>query len=172
MKVRISTIPYEGLEIKTPLPLEALNTRLAEGDSAGIEINTAPDLDLKLTRTHTGAEVVGTITCTLKQPCSTCDIALSRTERVNIHWILQPETPEMNEDDIGLLTYTGDHIDLEDSLQEALILKLSPFWHPARKADGSCSQCDRQCSEVAWTDQKSEMPRGLGELLKRAVSKN
>jgi len=173
MKVRISTIPYEGMAIDSNLPLESLNARVNQGDSAGIAFTEAPTVNLKLHRTHTGAEVKGTLKSKVKQPCSACDLEITRAITVPINWILQPATPEISDDDVGLLVYTGDHIDLEEPLQEALILTLSPFWHPPRKADGSCTQCDRVCSQVAWTDKdKSKGTVSLGALLKGAVSKN
>ena len=173
MKVRISTIPYEGMAIDSNLPLEPLNARVSQGDSAGILFTEAPAIHLKLHRTHTGAEVKGTVSSKIKQPCSACDLEITREISVPISWILQPASPDISDDDVGLLVYEGDHIDLEEPLQEALILTLSPFWHPPRRADRSCTQCDRVCSEVAWSDDKEGKKSGsLGELLKGAVGKN
>jgi uncharacterized metal-binding protein YceD (DUF177 family) len=166
------------MSIQGIVPLDALNARLQEG-SEGQEIafQAAPTVAINLTRTLGGILVKGSVTGTCKQDCSTCADPVSHTLDISIDWILQTSSdragPDDELDDPGVIAYEGDHVDLEEHLQEALILNLSPFWHPSRDEHDHCSVCQRDCSVSSWESKnsaKTEKKVSLGDLLKGAMN--
>ena len=182
MKIRVSTIPSSGMKVDAPIPLEPLNLRLNEGSrAADIVFTEAPNADLTLTKTLGGAEVKGFISAPCKRVCSTCADNVPDEVVAEVSWFLQNTDETVIEgmdglgeiDDPGVLTYTGDHIDLEDALQEALILQLTPFWHPERDEQQRCLGCKKVCSDRQWSSSEAEAPtkRTLGALLQSAQAK-
>jgi uncharacterized metal-binding protein YceD (DUF177 family) len=182
MKIYVSTIPFSGMKIDGYLPLQPLNDRLAEGkDIPELSFTEPPALQLVLTRAYGGITVRGMVTGQCAQTCATCADPKVHTVTADIDLILQSATEAAAGgddllDDPGVLTYAGDHVDLEDPLQEALILGLSPFWHPPRSEREECTACGRDCSTKAWTkgeEASSAAPKGpsLGKLLEGALSK-
>ena len=186
MKVLVTTIPYTGMKIDAPISKDALNTRLKEGNSANmVSFEDAPIADLTLTRTHGGVIVKGVISGTCKQDCASCSDLVPHEALATIDWILQGNAdraaPDDELDDPGVIAYQGEHVDLEEHLQEALILSLSPFWHPPRDQHDRCSHCQRDCSQKLWRVGDGDKPqessaesssRGtLGNLLKGALKR-
>jgi len=182
MKVRVSRLPTEGLTVKTTLYLENLNTRMNEGKGNDILFTSAPSVELVVTKTSQGAETKGRVSTKYKQPCSRCDDGVEKSLDIEANFILQarPEPTERDdsededyEDDIGIAYFEGDQIDLEDIIQQALILPLSRFWHPACDAQGNCSHCGRECEKPVDESVTKLETISLGDLLKKAgVSKN
>lgn len=184
MKVLVTTIPYTGMKIDAPISKDALNARLKEGSSAAmVSFQDAPIADLTLTRTHGGVLVKGVISGTCQQDCSSCGDLVPHETLATIDWILQGDADRAaaddNLDDPGVIVYQGEHVDLEEHLQEALILSLSPFWHPPRDHRDKCSYCKRDCSQKLWrvgdddkkdeTSNEAKTSGTLGNLLKGAL---
>jgi uncharacterized metal-binding protein YceD (DUF177 family) len=163
MRVLVTSIPFSGMKIDAPISMDALNARLREGsvDNALVFLD-APMADLTLTRTHGGVIVKGIVSGTCKQDCSSCGDLVAHEALASIDWILQSASdraaPDDEMDDPGVIFYDGEHVDLEEPLQEALILSLSPFWHPPRDPAERCLECKRDCSARAWSsaDSRSE----------------
>ena len=175
MKIRISDIPHTGLKVNDILPLEALNARMSSGDNKDIIFTEAPKVDLIVLHTEGGAETQGKVQTKYRQECSRCLENMDRSLEIPANFILQPkpspeETAENVDasyvDDVGVSYFEGDHIDLEDLLQEALILALTLYWAPACDQKGNCSQCGLHRSKFELYDD----PPGnsLGKLLKKA----
>jgi uncharacterized metal-binding protein YceD (DUF177 family) len=175
MKVRISDIPHTGLKVSDILPLDALNARMAEGQSKDILFTEAPRVDLVVMRTQSGAETKGTVQTKYRQQCSRCLEDADRELKIPADFILQPKSgaeEALDEgdasftDDVGISYFEGDNIDLESLLQEALILSLTLYWAPACDAQGNCVQCGLNRSKFESYDE----PPGnsLGKLLKKA----
>jgi uncharacterized metal-binding protein YceD (DUF177 family) len=183
MRILVTTIPFSGMKVDAPISKDALNARLKEGSTDnGIVFQDEPLADLTLTRTHGGVIVKGIISGTCKQDCSSCGDFVAHEATAQIDWILQNESdraaPDDEIDDPGVIFYTGDHVDLEEPLQEALILSLSPFWHPPRDSADCCLLCHRDCSERTWRigeggekEQNSQAASqsSFGALLKGAI---
>jgi uncharacterized metal-binding protein YceD (DUF177 family) len=179
MRILVTTIPFSGMKVDAPISKDALNARLKEGSTDnGIVFQDEPLADLTLTRTHGGVIVKGIISGTCKQDCSSCGDFVPHEAVAHIDWILQNESdqaaPDDEIDDPGVIFYTGDHVDLEEPLQEALILSLSPFWHPPRDSSERCLLCKRDCSERAWRTGEPPAAEGraqssFGNLLKGAL---
>lgn len=175
MKIRISTIPPQGLKISDSIPLAPLNTRMNEGRNNDISFVEAPQVELMLYRTISGAQAKGKASTKYRQPCSRCLDVIERDLEVDINLIIEPRPekesvdplqPDDCQDDIGLAYYDGDHIDLEDIIQESLILGLSQFWHPPSDERGTCTLCGRNLAEETGNCRESRLT--LGVLLKKA----
>lgn len=187
MKVRVSTIPHSGMKIDAPIPLDPLNSRLSEGSrESDVVFTEAPNADLTLSKSHGGAEVKGIISAPCTRMCSTCGETVPDEVRADIFWVLQSEEdstlgPIEEMEAAGVMPYSGDHFELEDPLQEALILELTPFWHPDRDCNGKCTLCAKECSSTSWTASEQATDartpdstsgrRSLGDLLKNAAEK-
>jgi uncharacterized metal-binding protein YceD (DUF177 family) len=176
MRICTTTIPFSGMKIEADLPLEALNCRLKEGsEQQEMVFEAAPMVDITLTRTHGGILVKGIVSGRCKQECATCADPVPHEVVSTIDWLLQTASdragPEDEIDDPGVVFYEGEHVDLEEPIQEALILNLNPFWHPPRDKQDRCTVCKRDCSSKVWSgEQKSEKCSAFGSLLKDALS--
>jgi uncharacterized metal-binding protein YceD (DUF177 family) len=164
------------MKIEADLPLEALNARLKEGsEQQEIAFEAAPMVDITLTRTHGGILVKGIVSGRCKQECATCADPVPHEVVSTIDWLLQTASdragPDDEIDDPGVIFYEGEHVDLEEPIQEALILNLDPFWHPPRDTQDRCTVCKRDCSSKVWGGEaKSEKSSRFGSLLKDALS--
>jgi uncharacterized metal-binding protein YceD (DUF177 family) len=179
MIIRLSDIPAEGLAIDTVLPLEPLNARLQQGESHGILFTTAPRVEITVHKSVSGAETRGKIRSSYRQPCSLCSKELDRDLELDANFVLRPLAEGLEEvgsdellDDIGVVYYENDRVDLEDMIHETLILSLSIFWQPPRDATGRCTLCHLSFSEVKKTlgapPEESTARVSLGDLLKKA----
>ena len=178
MRILVTTIPFSGMKIDAPIAKDPLNIRLSEGSQGEpVAFTDDPLVDITLTRTHGGVIVKGVISGTCRQGCSTCGDTVPHEVVSPIAWILQTSSDRAGSDDDlddpGVIVYEGEHIDLEEQLQEALILSLSPFWHPPRDSQDRCTVCKRDCSTRAWKsgaqDQPASGTSSLGDLLKGAL---
>lgn len=176
MKVRISTIPAPGIKISEKIPLQALNARMNEGRNNDIFFTQAPQTDILVTKTASGAQVKGKVKAKYNQPCSLCLEVIERPLEVSLDYILEPKSETESqpslpfdrkyEDDIGITYYEGDQVELEDLIQEALILALSPFWHPPLDKKDNCTRCGKNFSQE--NPEGLDNKRNLGTLLKKA----
>lgn len=173
MKIRISTLPPEGLTITESLPLSSLNDRLQEGHESDIRFSSAPQVSLQISPSADGATASGSVRAMVKQPCSRCVEVIERELEVEANFVIQARNPretnprDTEQDDIGIVYYDGEHVDLEDTLQQYLLLNLSPFWHPPFAKDGSCLHCGKNFEEPAVTKERGSTVQ-LGDLLKKA----
>jgi uncharacterized metal-binding protein YceD (DUF177 family) len=178
MRVYVATIPFSGLKIDATLDEGALNARLQEGVQGPQILFTAPPLvALLLTRTHGGVLVSGTVEGECRQDCATCAEGVVHPVRAKIEWLLQPAASVAGSggeiDDPGVIVFEGEHVNLEEPLQEALILGITPFWHPARDESDRCTACGRDCRQSAWISAEEGAPRSqgtLGALLSTALN--
>jgi hypothetical protein len=155
MRILVTTIPFTGMKIDAPISQRALNDRLNEGSAKNyITFEAAPLVDITLTRTYGGVLVKGIVSGLCKQDCGSCGELVPHQVTANIDWVLQGQSdraaPDDLQEDTGVIAYSGDHVDLEEYLQEALILALSPYWHPPRDPQDVCSVCRRDCSRRSW----------------------
>jgi uncharacterized metal-binding protein YceD (DUF177 family) len=175
MRICTTTIPFSGMKIESSLPVEALNSRLKEGsENQEIAFESDPLVDITLTRTHGGILVKGVVSGTCKQECATCADPVPHEIVASIDWILQTSSdragPDDEIDDPGVIVYEGEHVELEEPLQEALILNINPFWHPPRDGNERCSLCNRECAATVWAgEEKKEKTSTFGSLLKGAL---
>lgn len=163
------------MKIEATLPVLALNARLAEGsEKQEMAFESDPLVVLTLTRTHGGILVKGIVSGRCKQECATCADPVPHEIVASIDWILQTSSdragPDDEIDDPGVVLYEGDHVELEEPLQEALILHINPFWHPPRDQNERCSVCHRDCAAKVWGgEENKEKTSTFGSLLKGAL---
>jgi hypothetical protein len=167
MRILVTTIPFTGMEIDAPISQSALNDRLNEGGAKNsVTFEGAPLVDITLTRTYGGVIVKGIVSGVCKQDCGSCGELVSHAVTANIDWVLQGQSdraaPDDLQEDTGVIAYSGDHVDLEEHLQEALILALSPYWHPPRDGEERCSVCRRDCSRRIWSVAEEAMNGASG----------
>ncbi len=176
LRVRISDIPPRGLEVKHTLPLDPLNVRLMEGSGSDILFTQPPYVELLVQKTLTGAEAKGGVRTAYSQPCSLCLDKLPRPaeipldlifKKISMHEIKSADDANEFEDDIGVSYFAGDHIELEELIQEIIILSLDIFWHPPRDKKGNCETCGRNPMKAA----RSPASTTLGSLLAKAQKK-
>lgn len=184
MKVRISDISPQGLELKDTLSHEQLNNRMTEGRGNDIVFTASPKAELHISRTIGGAEVTGKVYGTVRQPCATCSREVEHAVEAPIALMAKERPPtqrrrgerpsaedqELYSDDVGIMFFEGEHVELEEVIQEALILSLSPFWRPECDQSGSCVECGEQCGKaqrLGAADDTTERVT-LGSLLSKA----
>jgi uncharacterized metal-binding protein YceD (DUF177 family) len=176
MKIRISDIPSIGLNINETIPLRPLNERLSQGSDKSIQFLEDPRVQLLLERNTTGATASGSVSSRYIQPCSRCAQELPRDIELRLDFVLSERpghpthgreaTPEEELiDDIGIIYYENDQVDLEDFIQESLILALSLYWHPPEDKKGNCEVCGKHFGDAP---KKKEGLASLGEILKKA----
>lgn len=137
MKIRLSDIPPAGRTFNDTFSCENLNARMNEGKGNDIIFLEAPVVEVTLTPRKGGIEVVGFARSTYQQPCGRCMENISHSVQAPLSLFLKPtptahtadeeESTAAWEDNIGIVFYSGEHIDLEEIVQESLILELSPF---------------------------------------------
>jgi uncharacterized metal-binding protein YceD (DUF177 family) len=163
MKLRISTIPPQGLHLSHTISANALNDRMKEGRDNGAYFIEDPSFDLSVRKHPSGAEIKGEITAKYRQPCGRCVQEVIRTATTPLHYILKPR-PERNEaeDDLGIAYYDADHIELDELMQEEVVLHLDLFWSPPLDEHGACIECHRDSTSSSI----SSKGRTFGDLLK------
>ncbi len=188
MKIRIDDLPPEGLTINDSIPLEPLNARMSEGRYKNIVFITSPKVELTVHKTQEGgAETRGKISSRYKQDCGRCADILERDIEVDANFTLlnrpqeEPQHTESDDDeegetlakeyidDVGLIYFEGETVDLEDMVQETLILALSPFWSPPCDDKGDCSLCGLNVSKGFTAGAAADTGKVLfSDLLKKA----
>lgn len=176
MKVRISDIPHTGLKVSDILPLDALNARMSTGRGNDIVFTVAPQVDLLINKTQSGAETKGLVKTKYRQQCARCLEDFEKPLEISADLTLhhKPSALELPEnveatftDDVGIAYFEGDSIDLEDILQEMLILSLSLYWAPECDKEGKCSWCGLNRSRFE-KQEDSPGKNSLGALFKKA----
>ena len=176
MRIRVSDIGADGLEVRGTISLESLNQRMNEGSTNDISFLRDPRVDIKVHRTISGVCTSGKVRTRYKQPCALCVDELEKDLEIEANFVFQhrslDETTQYHGetdsyfDDIGVNFYTGDHIDLEDLIQESLILSLTPYLRPPRLADGTCSVCNKKPELCKRKEENSTFT--LAQLLRNA----
>ena len=166
MKVRLSDIPADGLTFKDTLPLDAINARMDEGQGNDIYFKSAPQVEVTVYKSRKGSEIKGWVRATCLQPCGRCLVKIENELKVSADFILKPSDEKSPNDDLGVVYYEGEHIDLEDILQETLILALDPYMQPDTDENGKCKLCNKNVLEE-FSDREKDS-NSLGKLLKDA----
>ncbi|MCB0332844.1 MAG: DUF177 domain-containing protein [Bdellovibrionales bacterium] len=166
LQVRLSDIPVEGIIINDTIPLETLNARMNEGPGNDVQFLAPPTVSLTISPRKGSAELSGTVTATYRQNCPRCLEVIDHPISQELNIILKAKelrpgtdrklSAEEWDDDIGIIYFDGEHIDLEDIVQETLILAIDPLGAPH---DG--------CSPMEWKDDPEEEKNTLGKLFQK-----
>lgn len=181
MRIGLGELPVGGLQISDFIDLAALNDRMAEGRDNEIIFVEPPFVELTVSAAKGGVVVNGTVTGKCRQPCSLCAEIVDQPVTAKIKLFLKPRPLAANSknraeldqegDDSSWLYYQGDSVDIEEQIQEALILKLSPFWRPECDQHGCCRLCGINQRERIDSCNSPDGKLTLGEMLKNLGSK-
>ncbi|MEZ4754058.1 MAG: DUF177 domain-containing protein [Bdellovibrionota bacterium] len=168
--IRIDDIPIDrALEYDQEFSLEALNERMNLGVENDIIFTQAPKVSLTIKKNKGGAELKGTISTSFVQPCGRCTDEIERPILLELNFLLKPaseDTGELGEEDLGIIYYDSDHIDIEDLVQETLIISMSAYWLPPKDKDDKCTVCNKVFKTPLDAEEKKGL--NLGELMKKA----
>ena len=172
MKFRIPTLPKQGLTSQECLTKEQLNNRLNESSRNIAEFLSDAIITLRLIPRQYGADLTVHIEATYQQPCGRCNQPQPLALTVDNKAVLKARSnPDDIEDDLSLVYYDDDSVELTEYLEELTILSLDPFWTPTLKEDGRCSSCDgKNQIDVTETEPVNGGLR-LGDLLQKAIKK-
>lgn len=150
MEIRIDSLKVRPRKLVFAEPVEAFPV-LRELVERG-ELRFLGDIGTDVVATLVGSlvEVEGSLACTVVLPCSRClqpveqqielQIALTFSRQL-VHDAGAGEERELTEDEIGLIPFEGDVIDLRSSLEQELLMGLPQ--HPLCTNDcaGLCPVC-------------------------------
>lgn len=172
IKIRVSTLPEPGLDLKEKISAKSVNDRLlAAPDSAINKIEFAEPInaEIHVEKVPHGMTAEGCLKANCSQTCSRCAEVAPHPINCSIQHVFKHHTDidiPMPEDDIGISYYKEDHVDMGSLLEDLLILNLSPYWHPDDDANGNCSHC-----KINFKEKKKPVKlgtQGLGDALKKA----
>lgn len=172
MKIRITDLSSTGLKVNDTIPLEALNERMNEAPGNDILFTADPEISITVAGRLQGAEGKGYIRASWEQPCARCMDNLKIEKNIPFEYAFKPlpHDPKLAEeaiDDVGIIYYSGEHLDLEGPVQETLILAIDPFFKPELDEDGACEHCGKNFCQK--TVSAKDGNTALGDLLKKAL---
>lgn len=185
MRIRLNDIGQDGLSVTETIPLAEVNERV-RGDEVGIVFTESPRVELHVSMMGNDGRARGTIETGYTQSCGRCLVPVPRRVEIPVELLLKKRTGrqaehtaageiDTEEDQDGIVYFSDDHIDLDDTLHELIILSLNIHWLPDRKEDGSCSACGITCDDMLKaTDSGDHETRAggkgsLGMLLEKAA---
>ena len=149
MEIRVDNLHESPFRLAFEEPLENLPL-LAEAVAAeGLVFEWPLVGTLEVRRSGNVLEVEGTLGCTVSLPCSRClqpvgqrlsiPVALS-FERQQAA-VAEETDRELTEDDLGLIPFSGDTLDLREALEQEVLLAIPQ--HPLCRDDcaGLCPVC-------------------------------
>ncbi len=140
-------------------------------------------IDISLVASLVGefVEVSGTLTCSLELPCSRClqpvaqhlelPIVLSFTRQPAADLSMAAEY-ELSEDEVGLIIFEGESIDLRSPLEQELLMALPQ--HPLCRDDcaGLCPVCGADLNQHGCDCSPPQFHGGLAALRSFKVAKD
>jgi uncharacterized metal-binding protein YceD (DUF177 family) len=162
MKVRITDLPLEGLNIQEPLNIESLNARLQDDQKSPFSVLEAPIANIRiLPLGQDGAQVSGFITASYKQECSLCLEPADRNVKLPVEFQIRIKPTDADssqdfEDDVGMVFIEDETAILDETLEEIFILSLDLFWHPSFNKDKDskerCAICKKTREQIGIAD--------------------
>lgn len=171
MRIRLSTLPKEGLQIKEHLDQEQINSRMNASLHNDVRFTSPPLIDVHMQTRTFGAEGKGSITAQFEQECSRCQEYRTREIKVSCYFLVQDRpSPDAIEEDLNLVYSDDDQLNLTEYCEENLILNIEPFWSPPLNKDGACSEC-KLCPQWTSDENVQASTQGLKGLLDSAIAK-
>ena len=139
MKITITDIEDEGLEIEYSEPLRANNLLKPVGNVRA---------SLQLQRVSEELTITGSISATVSLQCSRCLIEFEKKLSFDVDLLYLPieemgddEAHELSPDESEIAFYRNDEIDIEDVIREQLILNLPMKPLCSDECKGLCPVC-------------------------------
>lgn len=168
MRIHIDQIKEDGLQLSYAEPAETFNVLSELIQDRECEFLAPIGAQLQIMRISGLVKVDGTFNTTLRQNCDRClkefetdlenDFTLTYTPDLSETTDGDEEERELSTEEMGLMQFRGEEIDLRAGIQEQVVLALplQTLCSPACK--GLCPQCgadlnkaDCSCSKVAPT---------------------
>jgi uncharacterized protein len=153
MKIEILNLPEEGIRLADRRDAQIFAGIKEMMTTDGIEFPTPIEVDLHIWPERDMIKVKGQIGFSVRQACSRClavfesplnqefTLRFSRQIPQDVHSADGKEEIELTADQIGLVFFEGDLIDLTDAIQEQIILAM-PFKPLCREdCKGLCHRC-------------------------------
>jgi len=152
MRIRVETIPDEGLSFSYEEQAETFPV-LEEMSQSGECKFTAPvTIRLKAIRVRDMIEVEGQFHTVVRLTCSRClnEYEAPLKSRFSLTYVRELPASrdtvakneiEIGEDDVGLIHFVGEHIDLRDGIQEQIVLAFPMRLLCSGQCKGLCVQC-------------------------------
>lgn len=165
--INLNTLPEAGLKLESELGVKSLNERIKPEDGeAEIVFKKKPKckLELKALGKTENFDLLAKLDFYYEQKCGRCSDfkECHVTKKINTLIKKRNSENENEDDDVGVIFYEEDELNLEDILQEEIVLSLSPFLIPETDKEDKCKICKK----------KIEFPnegvsQKLGDLLKK-----
>jgi len=167
MKIIISEIPQEGIDIETEEELKV----------EGLRLSSPARFKLRVERSMAEVFIKGTIGATLELTCGRCLKDFSRDVETPIDVVYHPATElkaeehELHIEELETGFYKGDEIDLDELFREQMLLgiPIKPLCKEACK--GICPKCGADLNEAGCicptTKIEAEAEEPLTEKLKK-----
>jgi uncharacterized protein len=181
MEIRIDSLKVRPRKLTFEEPIEAfpaLRDLMEQGEVVFLGSISA---DLVATLAGTLVEVDGSLSCRVVFPCSRCLQPVDQQLDLQValtfsHQLLSsPETDadvELTEDEVGLIPFEGDTIDLRSPLEQELLMGFPQ--HPLCTADcaGLCPVCGADLNRNRCNCSPPVFHGGFAALGKLQVTKN
>ncbi len=158
--VRIQDIPQEGLQLETCWSRDDL-TDLLKDATQGPCFGSPADLVLRFTPARDIVVFEGSCRTVVRLSCVRCLEDFDYTVESRFRYLLWPHTgkaatteQELNQDDLEVLYYEDDCLDLRPVIREQVLLGLPAYPHCRESCRGLCAVCgaDRNHAECSCAD--------------------
>lgn len=163
MRLELDEITPGGIIREYSIPAESFPELKLLTDSGQMAFATPVEFSLRLQRPGQMVELDGILAVTIQEICGRCLAELETRITSTFSLTFTPrkeegsgdeEEVELHAEELGLIPYDGDRIDLSESLQEQVIISL-PI-SPLCKDDclGLCAECGANLNESSCSCEK------------------
>lgn len=164
MRLELDEISAGGVVREYSVPVETFTELHALADTGQFDFTSALEFRLRLQRAGSLVELDGHLAVSINEVCGRCLSPFE--ERIESEFSLtftpqkksEPEQEELEleleTEELGLISYEGEQIDLRDALQEQVVLSL-PI-SPLCKEDclGLCIECGKNLNKTSCDCEK------------------
>lgn len=178
LRLELDEISPGGIVREYSIPAEDFPELKHLADSGQMTFVTPVDFSLRLQRPGAMVELDGILSVTIQEICGRClaeletritsTFSLTFTARKEEEYGEEEEV-ELQAEELGLIPYEGDWIDLSESLQEQVIIGL-PI-SPLCKEDclGLCAECGANLNETSCACEKKVFNNKFAALKKLKI---
>ncbi|MDT8421130.1 MAG: DUF177 domain-containing protein [Desulfuromonadales bacterium] len=178
MRLELDEISAGGIVREYSIPAESFPELKELVDSGQMAFVTPVAFSLRLQRPGQMVELDGTLAVTIQEVCGRClaDLETRITSTFSLTFTPRKEEEsggeeevELEAEELGLIAYEGDAIDLSESLQEQVIISL-PI-SPLCKEDcrGLCAECGTNLNETSCACEKKVFNNKFAALRKLKI---
>ena len=161
MQIRIGDMPPEGVNLTDRITADHFPGLLALGEEEACRIQAPIEVTLSISPLAGMFRVEGKLRTVVGLTCSRCLDEFDDTLTSHFHVTYTRQLPEVDDqtaetreltaDDMGLVPFEGEEIDLRDAIQEQVILALpmQPICRPDCR--GLCDRCGANLNRGACT---------------------